>query len=40
MFEVRSEEFLARGGNTPFQGWKMRGKPVMAIGAGDVVWSL
>ncbi len=38
--EVRSTEFLSRSRNTPFEGWKLRGGPVMTIVKGRVVWSL
>jgi dihydroorotase len=38
--EVRSAEFLSRSRNTPFEGWKLRGGPVMTIVKGRVVWSL
>lgn len=38
--EVRSAEFLSRSRNTPFEGWKLHGGPVMTIVKGRVVWSL
>lgn len=38
--EVRSEEFLSRSRNTPFEGWKLQGWPVMTIVKGKVAWSL
>jgi len=38
--EVRSAEFYSRSRNTPFEGWKLRGGPVMTIVKGKVVWSL
>lgn len=38
--EVRSAEFLSRSRNTPFEGWKLEGGPVMTIVKGRVVWSL
>ncbi len=38
--EVRSEEFLSRSRNTPFEGWKLQGGPAMTIVKGKVVWSL
>jgi dihydroorotase len=38
--EVRSEQFLSRSRNTPFQGWKLHGGPVMTIVKGKIVWSL
>ncbi len=37
--EVRSSEFCSRSRNTPFEGWKLRGGPVMTIVKGKVVWS-
>jgi len=39
-WEVRSEEFCSRSRNTPFEGWKLHGGPVMTIVKGKVVWSL
>jgi dihydroorotase len=39
-WEVRSEEFSSRSRNTPFEGWKLHGGPVMTIVKGKVVWSL
>jgi dihydroorotase len=38
--EVHSSEFLSRSRNTPFEGWKLRGGPVMTIVKGKVAWSL
>jgi dihydroorotase len=38
--EVHSTEFLSRSRNTPFDGWKLRGGPVMTIVKGKVVWSV
>jgi dihydroorotase len=38
--EVRSEQFLSRSRNTPFEGWKLQGGPVMTIVKGKTVWSL
>ncbi len=37
--EVRSAEFLSRSRNTPFEGWKLQGGPVMTIVKGKVAWS-
>jgi dihydroorotase len=37
--EIRSEEFLSRSRNTPFEGLKLRGAPAMTIVKGRVVWS-
>jgi dihydroorotase len=39
-WEVRSETFCSRSRNTPFEGWKLHGGPVMTIVKGKVVWSL
>jgi dihydroorotase len=38
--EVHSSEFLSRSRNTPFEGWKLHGGPVMTIVKGKIVWSL
>jgi dihydroorotase len=38
--EVRSEDFCSRSRNTPFEGWKLRGGPVMTVVKGRVAWSL
>ena len=37
--EVRSAGFQSRSRNTPFEGWKLRGGPVMTIVKGRAVWS-
>jgi dihydroorotase len=37
--EVRSEAFSSRSRNTPFEGWKLQGGPVMTVVKGKVVWS-
>ena len=39
-WEVRSEDFCSRSRNTPFDGWKLHGGPVMTLVKGKVVWSL
>jgi len=39
-YEVRSAEFCSRSRNTPFDGWKLRGAPVLTIVKGRVVWSV
>ncbi len=36
--EVRSSGFLSKSRNTPFEGWKLRGGPVMTIVGGKPVW--
>ncbi|MCQ6279728.1 dihydroorotase [Bacillus sp. EB600] len=35
---IDSKEFLSKGKNTPFNGWKCKGWPVMTIAEGKVVW--
>lgn len=35
---INPEEFLSKGKNTPFSGWKCKGWPVMTIVAGKIVW--
>lgn len=37
--EVNAAEFSSRSRNTPFNGWKLCGAPVMTIVKGKVVWS-
>ncbi|PZM67008.1 dihydroorotase [Paenibacillus dendritiformis] len=37
--EVNPEEFLSKGRNTPFTGWKLKGWPVMTLVDGRIVWS-
>ncbi|MBC8080656.1 MAG: dihydroorotase [Gorillibacterium sp.] len=37
--EVFPENFLSKGKNTPFGGWKLAGWPVATMVAGQVVWS-
>lgn len=37
--EVRSTEFLSRSRNTPFEGWRLQGAPVLTIVRGQTVWS-
>ena len=36
--EVDPEQFLSKGKNTPFGGWKLRGWPVATMVAGQMVW--
>lgn len=36
--EIDTKEFLSKGKNTPFAGWKCKGWPVITIASGDVVW--
>ncbi|WP_026692098.1 dihydroorotase [Peribacillus kribbensis] len=37
-FEIDPEEFLSKGKNTPFKGWKCFGWPVMTFAEGKKVW--
>ncbi|WP_195572820.1 dihydroorotase [Paenibacillus sp. 1001270B_150601_E10] len=37
--KVNPEEFLTKGRNTPFTGWKLKGWTVMTLVDGKVVWS-
>ncbi|MCS1350649.1 dihydroorotase [Mechercharimyces sp. CAU 1602] len=36
--EIDPEQFLSKGRNTPFTGWKVKGWPVMTMVDGKVVW--
>lgn len=36
--EINPEEFLSKGKNTPFTGWKCKGWPEMTIAAGQIAW--
>lgn len=35
---IKPEEFVSKGKNTPFGGWKVSGKPVMTIVGGKIVY--
>jgi dihydroorotase len=35
-FTVESENFISKGKNTPFQGWTLKGLPVMTICKGNI----
>ena len=37
--EVDPSQFLSKGRNTPFTGWKLKGWTVMTMVDGKVVWS-
>lgn len=37
--EVNPAEFVSKGRNTPFTGWKLKGWPAMTMVEGKVVWS-
>lgn len=36
--EIKPEEFLSKGKNTPFGGWKCKGWPEMTIACGQIAW--
>lgn len=36
--EIDAEGFVSKGRNTPFNGWKAQGWPVMTMYAGNIVW--
>jgi len=36
--QINPEEFLSKGKNTPFAGWKCKGWPVLTIAEGKIVW--
>ncbi len=36
--EINPEEFLSKGKNTPFGGWKCKGWPEMTIVSGKIAW--
>lgn len=35
---VNPDDFLSKGRNTPFAGWKLKGWPVMTMVRGEIVW--
>jgi dihydroorotase len=35
---IEPNEFLSKGKNTPFSGWKCKGWPVMTISKGKIAW--
>lgn len=35
-YTIRSEQFLSKGRNTPFDGWNVKGKPVATISKGKL----
>lgn len=35
---IDPQEFLSKGKNTPFSGWKCKGWPVMTIAEGKIAW--
>lgn len=36
--EINPAEFLSKGKNTPFAGWKCKGWPELTIAAGQIAW--
>jgi dihydroorotase len=36
--EIDPTNFLSKGKNTPFQGWKCKGWPVLTIADGKIAW--
>ena len=36
--KINPDEFLSKGKNTPFAGWKCKGWPVLTIASGQIVW--
>jgi dihydroorotase len=39
-FAVAAGRFLSKSRNTPFEGWRLRGRAVATIVGGRVVWRL
>ncbi|MGE3799639.1 MAG: dihydroorotase [Candidatus Kapaibacterium sp.] len=39
-WSVDTSKFLTKSLNTPFTGWKLKGKPVGIVNRGQVVWSV
>jgi dihydroorotase len=37
---VDKEKFASKGRNTPFHGWKLRGRAVRTIVGGRTAWNL
>jgi dihydroorotase len=35
----RAEESASKSKNTPFNNWKLKGKPIATIVAGNIIWS-
>lgn len=40
VWQVDSAQFLSKGRNTPFQGWRLKGRAVLTMMNGSIVWSL
>ena len=40
VWEIRAEQFLSKGRNTPFDGWKVQGRVLRTIIDGKTVFSL
>ena len=39
-YEVDASRFKSKGRNTPFHGWRLKGRAVMTIVQGNIVWRL
>ena len=39
-YDVDASLFKSKGRNTPFQGWRLKGRAVMTIVQGNIVWRL
>ena len=39
-YEVDASLFKSKGRNTPFQGWRLKGRAVMTLVQGKIVWTL
>jgi dihydroorotase len=39
-YTVDAEKFRSLGRNTPFQGWRLKGRPVMTIVNGNIKWKI
>lgn len=37
-YEIKPEEFLGKGGSTPFAGWKVQGRNLCTIAEGSIRW--
>ncbi|WP_420846122.1 dihydroorotase [Neobacillus notoginsengisoli] len=38
--EINPNEFLSKGKNNPFGGWKCKGWPVLTVAGGEIVWEM
>ncbi len=39
-FTVYAERVTSKGKNTPFDGWKLKGKAIMTIVKGKIIWRI